>query len=277
MSFIFGAVIKMVLTTTGQLVINDSTLLSSATLEVNGTTLLRDKLCFTQTDLNEYIDSLADGYLDIRYTTALRIGDGTNYSSFEADGTLVFNGTATVWDDFRISATSSKLGGTKDPGFTVFKTNGSGSQGVFVYWFDASTEEELYFVVQMPHSWAGTAITPHVHWVPKTTSDEAPTNQAVEWGLEYTWADEGTAFGNTSIIYAKSTVVPLVADTHYRTDFAAITPSASQDGLSSMLVCRIFRNATDATDDTYEDDAGLLEIDFHYELNTVGSRAITTK
>jgi hypothetical protein len=47
--------------------------------------------------------------------------------------------------------------------------------------------------------------------------------------------------------------------------------------ISSMLVCRIFRNATDATDDTYDDDAGLLEIDFHYEADMVGSRGISTK
>ena len=30
-------------------------------------------------------------------------------------------------------------------------------------------------------------------------------------------------------------------------------------------------------DDTYEQDAGLLEIDFHYELNTIGSNTITEK
>ena len=41
-------------------------------LEVNGKILVKDKLCFTQDDRNEYIDSLADGYMDYGATTAHR-------------------------------------------------------------------------------------------------------------------------------------------------------------------------------------------------------------
>jgi len=37
--------------------------------------LFGDKLAFTQTDGNEYIDSLNDGYLDIGATTAVRINN----------------------------------------------------------------------------------------------------------------------------------------------------------------------------------------------------------
>jgi hypothetical protein len=45
-----------------------------------------------------------------------------------------------------------------------------------------------------------------------------------------------------------------------------------------MLVCRLFRDAAGVggTDD-YDDDAGLLEIDFHYEIDTIGSRTETAK
>jgi len=45
------------------------------TLEVNGTGLFKDKLKFTQDDGNEYIDSLADGYLDLGATTDVRINN----------------------------------------------------------------------------------------------------------------------------------------------------------------------------------------------------------
>jgi len=41
-------------------------------LEVNGKILVKDKLCFTQDDRNEYIDSLADGYMDYGATTGHR-------------------------------------------------------------------------------------------------------------------------------------------------------------------------------------------------------------
>ena len=49
------------------------TLRINANLTVSQETLLLDKLKFTQTDGNEYIDSLADGYLDIGATTAVRV------------------------------------------------------------------------------------------------------------------------------------------------------------------------------------------------------------
>ena len=39
----------------------------------SGALKISDKLIFTQTDGNEYIDSLADGYLDIGATTAIRV------------------------------------------------------------------------------------------------------------------------------------------------------------------------------------------------------------
>lgn len=45
------------------------------TLEVNGTVLVKDALKFTQDDGNEYIDSLADGYMDYGATTAHRFNN----------------------------------------------------------------------------------------------------------------------------------------------------------------------------------------------------------
>jgi len=42
------------------------------TLTINSTSIFKDKMSFTQTDNNEYIDSLADGYLDFEATTGLR-------------------------------------------------------------------------------------------------------------------------------------------------------------------------------------------------------------
>lgn len=193
--------------------------------------------------------------------------------------TLVFD--TVILDDLRVPATTTKLGGTKDPGFSVFTTNGAGSQGVFLYWFDSGIEEEVYCVVQLPHSYKlNTTIVPHVHWTPKITADGTPANQVVRWGLEYVWADTGQSFGNTVIVYG-STHTPadanVVAGKSYYTAFTTITPSASQgQGLSSMLICRVFRDATSPTDN-YEHDAGLLEFDMHFGLDTVGSRTETTK
>jgi len=182
------------------------------------------------------------------------------------------NNTFTNWDDMRIPVYSTKVGGSKEPGWGQLKDDGSGSQGVFTYLFDDSTEEELYFAVQMPHSWKfGTDISPHVHWTPTVNGG---AGEVVSWGMEYTLSDIGGVYGNTSIIYTYETIPggDLVADTHYLSEFPHIDMSGI-DSVSAMLICRVFRDATGAggTDD-YGDDAALFEIDFHYQIDSLGSQ-----
>jgi hypothetical protein len=213
-------------------------------------------------------------------TTSFKIGDvsGGDYIEIGTDGYLTLNGAATVYDDLRIPVTSTTAGGTKDPDFAVFKTNGSGSQGVFLHWFDKNAEEELYFSLQLPHSWKeGSNVFPHVHWVGETTST---TGLFPRWGLEYTWSNVNAAFGNTTIIYSDASTAAsatvsgdtlVTADKHH---ISIIGDGTGIDGtgqtFSSMLMCRIFRDATNATDD-YPFDAGLLEIDFHYQIDSLGT------
>jgi len=210
---------------------------------------------------------------EITFGISANAGSSTTYS--KGDHT---HGTPPVgWEDLRFPAVSTKLGGTNDPTFLVFKTNGTGSQGVFVYWFSKTVEQELYFACQLPHSYQeGTGIYPHVHWVPKTNG---ASGALVSWGLEYTWANMSTTYGDSTIIYANSHIVNdavLVAGRHYLSSFATI--SGTGKTISSMLICRVFRDATGAglTDD-YDDEAGLLEIDFHYKLDTVGSSSEESK
>ncbi len=147
------------------------------------------------------------------------------------------------------------------------------SRGVYLYSFDnaaTNSQKEVLFTMQMPHGWAATAISMHAHWVPADSQNTA----VVIWGLEYAWADIGTEYGDTTTVYSSATLVPgdanLVAFRHYISEFADITPSASQDGLSSILIGRLFRFSGDASD-TYDDKAGLLYIDAHYEVDTLGS------
>jgi hypothetical protein len=179
----------------------------------------------------------------------------------------------TRWDDLRVAADTTKVGASA-PDFDTFIT------GTKVYWFDDGTDQEVHFSVQIPHAWkVGTDIYPHVHWVPKTTADGTPANQAVRWGLEYTWANPGAVFPAVQTVYTVThspADANVVALKHYRSSFAAITPGADQDEISTMLVCRLFRDANDAAD-TYEDDAGLLEFDIHYQIDGFGSQLEGTK
>jgi len=177
----------------------------------------------------------------------------------------------TVWDDLRVPVLSTKLGGTKDPDLGKVFDNGSGSQGVFSYLFDASTEEELYFMVQLPHGWKyESSLNPHVHWTPTV---KGTTGQKVSWGLEYTVAAIDSSFGNTTIIYGDTSMPDetLVANKHYLTELTPISMTGI-DSVSAMMLCRVFRDATGTggTDD-YASDVALLEIDFHYESDRIGS------
>ena len=183
----------------------------------------------------------------------------------------------TVWDDLRVNAYSTKLGGSKDPDFAKILDNGSGSQGVFAYLFDDSTEEEVYFAVQIPHCYKfGTDLKPHVHWTPVANGG---AGEKVSWGLEYSIQEIGATFPNTMIIYGDTSVPDetLVADRHYLTELTTIDGSAI-DSVSAMLICRLFRDAggTGGTD-SYGDDVALLEFDLHFEIDSMGSKDEYTK
>ena len=66
-------------------------------LQINGTSLFLDKAIFTQTDGNEYIDSLNDGYLDIGATTGIRLlTDTVVTGSVDASTGFKDNGTAGI-------------------------------------------------------------------------------------------------------------------------------------------------------------------------------------
>jgi len=193
----------------------------------------------------------------------------------ETDGTFRLDREATVWDDLMVYPDATTRGGSKDPDWAQFKNN-SGSQGVFIWWFDKESEEEVYFTVQIPHSYnVGTNLFPHVHW---TTSASTPSRSDVVWGLEYTVIAVGGPFPNTQIIYATSVIADIVTISgtgqHLISGFTAI--DGSSFGISTVLVCRLFRAAGNGSD-TFDNDTGLLGLDFHYERNTMGSRTPWTK
>lgn len=82
-------------------------------LHVAGVGLITDKLAFTQTDLNEYIDSLADGYLDLGATTAVR-----SQGLFQTLNGVIGKIT-TVTDTYTVLATDETVICNKATNFTV--------------------------------------------------------------------------------------------------------------------------------------------------------------
>lgn len=208
------------------------------------------------------------------------IGDGTNQVKIDSAGHFTLEGSATNFNDITVAPLSTFRDGTNGPLFTSMKNNGSGSRGVQTFTFQdlsASNEQEVFFSIQMPHNWKeGTTIYPHIHWSPQTN-----TSGAVVWGFEYSWADYDAttpiAFPNTTIITTTSaTVTGSDVDKHLITAFGSLTPSGTQGKISSILVCRLFRNSSNAADN-YAGNAALLSFDIHYEMDGIGSNSLYVK
>lgn len=205
---------------------------------------------------------------------AVTFGDvgGGNYLTVEADGTIEFVGNATVWEDLRTPVTALKVPAAKAPTWTAY--NGTQLLG-FSYQAVAGNEEEVYFVIQIPHAYKeGSDIYPHIYWTPNEDTVDDP--EVVRWGLEYEWQNIDGTFAGTTTIYAEESMTDRIND-HIMTEFAAIAGAGKT--ISSMITCRLFRNSSHVND-TYDNGTALallLEIDFHVELNTMGSRQVIVK
>lgn len=218
-------------------------------------------------------------FLTVDGTTKLGDGGTTDYTEFDDTGHAVLHGDARPFDDLRIEPVARNTGANAPTFEKWFDDLAGTSRGVYLYSFDdaaLATEKELFFTMQMPHSWAGNDIYLHVHWVPAATVNSSD----VVWGLEYVWKDIGETFGDSTTITSSLTLVPddanITAGKHYISSFGAITPGASANGISSILIGRLFRNSSNGND-TYTNKVGLLYVDAHYQIDTLGSTEEYTK
>ena len=224
----------------------------------------------------------------------LQVGTSTSgYAYFGNDGTFGLYGTGTVWDDLRVEPTVRGTGSNNpgfekwfdDAGLAIVSAAGT-SRGTFLYSFSdelTASEKEVFFTAQLPHSWAGTAVGIHVHWV----GSHMDTTAAPVWGLEYNWREIGAQFSTSSIVYTDGKNYTgdatfdtnITSGTHYLSIFSSLSPTTSQDGISSVLVGRLFRFSGNVSDtyDVSSNKCGLLYIDIHYEINSLGSNTEYTK
>jgi len=136
--------------------------------------ILGNKLAFTQTDGNEYIDSLNDGYLDYRATTAHRFGDGTNQLVVASDGTITLEGTARIWKEIQFYPSS-------------FAPGASGATETLLGNYDGwaySINDEMVSSLEIPDDWdSSTDLEIKIYWY----IDEAyaTNNGEVRWQVEW--------------------------------------------------------------------------------------------
>jgi len=139
--------------------------------------------------------------------------------------------------------------------------------------FTNASNRYIWYVVQMPHGKTlGTAIHPHLHWMPTTTN-----TGTVAWVIEYWWKN---AVGDTAQgavgTGGSETINATPNGTAYVLQLDAFTPIAApaSEAVSSLLTVRIYR---DGTSDAYNDDALLKDFDCHLQLDQPGSILETSK
>lgn len=199
--------------------------------------------------------------------TCLRIGNATDYMQIDSEGRVSYAGRATEWDDSMVPAANMRTG-VSSLTFDNLTAN------LMAYRFDIN--DIAYMAVQMPHSLkVGSEIKPHLHLVNKNSIGATGYNVAFNW--RYIWANIGSAFGAEQVeSNVKCSFQNAAALTHKILALPDITPSASQGGISSILVCSLERVAADA--EPYNtNDVFTLGFDIHFERDSGGSREPTEK
>lgn len=198
------------------------------------------------------------------------MGGTANRTINELDGTLVFQGDATVWDDMRIIPSGMDRVGVADPTLVQMATN--------IYAWEFQKNDEAYFSIQIPHKYkAGSDMYVHIHWSPGANGNEE-SGKTVGWKVDYAITSIGSAFGSTTLADLSHAVTGVDQQHEITSD---VTVSGSGVGISAIIIGRISRTDT-GTDDTWSGTASgslplLLELDFHYEMDTVGSRTHISK
>jgi len=154
---------------------------ATTALRLKPVTIAEDAIYFTQTDGNEKIDSLADGYMDYRATTAHRFGDGTNQAVFAADGELTLAGTARITKSIWLGVQGIKAPGTKPATFKEWGISG-------VWEFSDGTDDTVIANLKFPEDMdRSVAPTFTVGW----STNTAVTTETCTWQIEYLYTQAG--------------------------------------------------------------------------------------
>jgi hypothetical protein len=182
-----------------------------------------------------------------------------------------------VYDDVRVTPAGFDRAGVADPSLVSYTPTGS---SIATYLYEFQLNDIAYFTVQMPHGYkVGEDIKVHVHWTPGLRGNEE-NGKFVGWKVDYTWANINGVFGAMTTADC-SDVCDGTDDKHQMSPEVTIDGHTVAKGISSMLLCNIKRTDTGTDDDWVGTASGelpmLLEIDFHFPIDTMGSRDWGTK
>lgn len=169
-----------------------------------------------------------------------------------------------VWDDLIQEFNIKGTFGSGNPTFGVWRGN---FQGLL---FSASAMNQVWCDFHIRHDYAlGTAIYPHIHWLPITTA-----TGTVRWGIEWCYAEghNVASFSNPVTVYIEHTITSNSQYKHMVSEVsvqdAIILPSLTVDG---VIKTRIFRDGAHPND-TYPGQVHAWQADLHYQKARLGTK-----
>ena len=135
------------------------------------------------------------------------------------------------------------------------------------YSFDAAAAESLYFAVEIPHSHKiGTGIEAHIHWAPSTT-DTGNCAWKIAWMVQD--INDTFAFTAGDTLSVRQAGVGTAYD-HQLANLGTIS-MAGVSNVSAVMTGVLFRDAALASD-TFTGEAIFLDLGFHFQMDSLGSR-----
>lgn len=193
----------------------------------------------------------------IRSDGALTVVGASALDDIAVGGDMSYSDT--YWDDLFVPLTTTRVGSNSKPDFDYTNIG---------YLFPNNDAAEiLYFIIQFPHRWkTGTTVFPHVHW-------RQAANQTPVFKLDYKWYSIGEAPpANFSTYTMDQLAVTYTSGTLHQISNGAAGISGAGKGISSIMVCKLYRQ-----DSAYTGDCLVDQFDIHHEIDAPGSRTEYTK
>jgi hypothetical protein len=185
-----------------------------------------------------------------------------SHSGARASYSDIFPLRTIEWGSEAIDLGVLRLPAAKQPTWIDFK---GGQVLSFSYQAVEANEERVFFSTILPANYKeGTDVYPHVHW-----ACEDGTVGNVAWYSAGSWSNVGEAFPDPAAAPLIGPNSP-VQDMHNRV--STLFPGAGKKH-GSIIVAELRRNSSNVADTLIGKNCYLLQLDYHYEVETLGSAA----
>lgn len=218
-------------------------------------------------EIDKTIFDKVNGNIQVPYPNGIKVGDITNNTTIDNDGTIHLNGNATTWDDIDFPIIV-KTTGSNTPTITNFIGSMSAPRWAVGDYNDTWGKE-------IPHNAKIGANTYQWHTHIATGLGSDTTDRYVAFELEWAYANVLGVWTNFTI-QTGDILIPAntPARTHLLFNIGSPFNIPSQT-LATRIICGLRRIASIGAAPTNNIFCQMVQI--HYEIDSLGSSLITTK